>query len=170
MLVKTTYNEILKIAFPVMVGSIAMTILNITDTAFLGRVGETELGASAVGGVLYFAFAMIGVSIGTGAQIMIARRSGEKDDGSIGEIFDHSLIILFTLSVFLFGILKWCSPYILKLILNSPELIKSTDEFLQYRSYGLIFIMLATAFRSFYVGRYCKNPDHWNLFLSNGSS
>lgn len=135
-----------------MVGGIATTILNITDTAFLGRVGEIELGASAIGGVLYFAFAMIGVSIGTGAQIIIARRSGEKKDGTIGEIFDHSLLILFSLGLFLFAILKWCSPSILKLILDSPELVSSTVEFLEYRSYGLIFLMIATVFRSFYVG------------------
>ena len=135
-----------------MVGSIAMTILNITDTAFLGRVGEIELGASAIGGVLYFAFAMIGISIGTGAQIMIARRSGEKKESFIGDIFDHSLIILFALSLFLFAILKFGSSSILRLILDSPELVKSTGEFLQYRSYGLIFVMIATVFRSFYVG------------------
>ena len=152
MQVNSTYRDVLKIALPVMVGSIAMTILNITDTAFLGRVGETELGASAVGGVLYFAFAMIGVSIGTGAQIMIARRSGEKKEGNIGEIFDHSLLILLVLGLVLFAILKWGSPYILKLILDSPELVKSTSEFLEYRSYGLIFLMIATVFRSFYVG------------------
>jgi len=135
-----------------MVGSFAMTIINVTDTAFLGRVGETELGASAVGGVLYFAFAMIGVSIGTGAQIMIARRSGEKNEGAVGEIFDHSLIILFSIGLFLFAILNWCSPYILKLIIQSPDLIEATGEFLKYRSYGLLFVMLATVFRSFYVG------------------
>lgn len=152
MQVNSTYRDVLKIALPVMVGSIAMTILNITDTAFLGRVGETELGASAVGGVLYFAFAMIGVSIGTGAQIMIARRSGEKKEGNIGEIFDHSLLILLVLGLVLFAILKWGSPYILKLILDSPELVKSTSEFIEYRSYGLIFLMIATVFRSFYVG------------------
>src|SRR5205085_12277611 len=133
-------------------GNIAMTILNVTDTAFLGRVGETELGASAIGGVLYFAFAMIGVSIGTGTQIMIARRAGEKNIHAIGSIFDHSLIILFTLGLFLFFILNLGAPIILKLIIQSPDLIKATSEFLQYRSFGLLFVMIATVFRSFYVG------------------
>jgi putative MATE family efflux protein len=115
-------------------------------------VGETELGASAVGGVLYFAFAMIGLSIGTGAQIMIARRSGEKNDSAVGEIFDHSFLILLTISVTLFTFLEFLSPIILRLILNSHELVNATVEFLRYRSYGLIFITTAAAFRSFYVG------------------
>ena len=103
MQVGSTNKEIFRIALPVMVGSVAMTILNITDTAFLGRVGETELGASAVGGVFYFAFSMIGISIGTGAQIMIARRSGEKNDDAVGEIFDHSLAILIAVSILQIG-------------------------------------------------------------------
>ncbi len=152
MQINSSYRDIMKIAMPVIAGSVAMTILNITDTAFLGRVGETELGASAVGGVLYFAFAMIGVSIGTGTQIMIARRAGEKKESQVGEIFDNSFIILLLISIVLFAVLKWGSPYILNWILNSDELIKSTGEFLKYRSYGLIFIMIATVFRSFYVG------------------
>lgn len=135
-----------------MISSIAMTIINITDTAFLGHVGEVELGASAVGGVLYFVFAMIGISIGIGAQIMIARRSGEKNDEAVGEIFDHSLIILFGLSILLFLFLKFGSPPLLKLILRSDDLIKATNEFLSYRSYGIFAIMLATVFRSFFVG------------------
>ena len=103
-------------------------------------------------GVLYFAFSMIGVSIGTGTQIMIARRTGEKNEGTVGYIFDHSLLILSSLGLILFAILKWGSPFILRIMLQSPVLIKATGEFLEYRSYGLIFVMIATAFRSFYVG------------------
>ncbi|HRH67628.1 MAG TPA: MATE family efflux transporter [Bacteroidia bacterium] len=152
MQVNTSYRDILNMAYPVMVGSLATTLLNITDTAFLGRVGETELGASAVGGVLYFVFVMIGIAIGIGTQILIARRAGEKNEDAIGEIFDHSLIILFGLSVLLFLILKFLSPLLLRLILDSEPVVQASIRFLNYRSYGIFFIMLGTVFRSFYVG------------------
>lgn len=52
MQVNISYKEIVRLALPVMAGSIAMTAVNVTDTVFLGRIGETELGASAVGGIL----------------------------------------------------------------------------------------------------------------------
>ena len=32
---------------------LAQNVINVTDTAFLGRVGEVELGASAMGGLYY---------------------------------------------------------------------------------------------------------------------
>lgn len=139
-------------AYPVMLGSLATSILNITDTAFLGRIGEAELGASAVGGVLYFVFAMIGISIGTGTQILIARRTGEKKDESIGEIFDHSLLILFGLSILLFLFLEFLSPVMLKLIIHSDKVMEASVRFLHYRAYGIFFVMIAAVFRSFYVG------------------
>ncbi|MBK9526050.1 MAG: MATE family efflux transporter [Bacteroidetes bacterium] len=152
MQIKTSYRDILNMAYPVIIGSLATTLLNITDTAFLGRVGEVELGASAVGGVLYFVFVMIGIAIGIGTQILIARRSGEKNEGAIGEIFDHSLIILSGLSLFLFILLEYFSPLLLRMILDSEPIIQASIRFLHYRAYGIFFIMIATVFRSFYVG------------------
>ncbi|MGM0504557.1 MAG: MATE family efflux transporter, partial [Bacteroidota bacterium] len=47
------YKEIWKIAYPIILGSIVQNIISVTDTAFLGRVGEVELGAAAIGGVFY---------------------------------------------------------------------------------------------------------------------
>jgi putative MATE family efflux protein len=152
MQVQTSYKDILKIATPVIIGSLAMTVLNVTDTAFLGRIGETELGASAIGGVLYFVFAMIGVSIGTGTQIIISRRAGEKKEDSIGTIFDQSLIILLVTSVVLFAILAFGAPPVLRMILSNQELYEAAVAFLKFRSFGIFFVLLGTAFRSFYVG------------------
>ncbi len=150
--VNTSYRDIWKMAYPVIIGSIAVTILNITDTIYLGRVGEVELGASAIGGVFYFVMAMIGIAIGIGTQIQIARRAGEKNESAIGEIFDHSLIIFFVLSMILFCVLKFLAPFIFRQALDSDEIIEASIKFLKYRSFGIFSIMIATSFRSFYVG------------------
>lgn len=52
--------------------------LNVTNTAFLGHVGEIELGA-AIGGVFYIAIFIIGFGFSQGSQILIGRRNGEKN-------------------------------------------------------------------------------------------
>src|SRR5436309_2200996 len=109
-------------AYPVMFGSIAITVLNITDTIFLGRVSEVALGASALGGVFYFVITMIGIAVGTGTQVQVARRAGEKNESAIGEIFDHSLLIFFVLSLILFSVLKFLAPVIFRHVVNSSEI------------------------------------------------
>lgn len=139
-------------AYPVMLGSFATTILNVTDSVFLGRIGEVELGASALGGILYFVFAMIGVSIGTGTQILIARRTGERNDAGVGPIFDHSFLLLAGISLLLFLILFVGAPVFLPYMVRNPKILAAAIAFLEYRSFGIFFIMVAAVYRSFYVG------------------
>ncbi len=152
MLVQTTYKDILRVAYPVVLGSISITILNVTDTVFLGRVGEIELGAAGLGGVLYFVLAMIGIAIGMGAQILIARRAGENNESAIGEIFDHSFIILVSLGIFLFAFVEFLSPPLLSMIIIDRATCDAATLFLHYRAFGLIAVLCATVFRSFFVG------------------
>lgn len=152
MQVQATYKDILRIAYPVVLGSISITVLNVTDTIFLGRVGETELGAAGLGGVFYFVLAMIGVAISMGAQILIARRAGEKNDDAIGEIFDHSFIILVLIGILLFAFMEFLSPSLLNVIVSDDTTRSAVTLFLHYRAYGLIALLCSLAFRSFYIG------------------
>ena len=96
--VKTGYADVWRISWPIMLSSLANTVITFTDTAFVGRIGETELAAAAIGGVLYFVLIMLGVAIGIGAQIMIARMAGENKIREIGRIFDHSILLLLFLA------------------------------------------------------------------------
>ena len=152
MQVNSSYRDIWKMAYPVITGALAVTVLNITDTIFLGRVGETELGASALGGIFYFIMVMIGAALGTGTQILIARRAGEKNHAAIGEIFDHSLFLLLGLSIIQFILLEIFSGQIFGLLIDEAEVRGACSEFLRFRAFGIFFVMMATAFRSFYVG------------------
>ena len=139
-------------AYPVMAGSIATTLINITDSAFLGRIGEVELGAAAIGGILYFVFVMIGMAVGTGSQILIARRSGEKNDSAIGAIFDQSMLLMLLLSILIFLLLNIILPGFLPDLIRDKQVAEAVTKFLKYRAYGIFFIMSATVFRSFFVG------------------
>lgn len=49
-----TNRQIWNVSYPIFLSLLAQNVINVTDTAFLGRVSEIELGASAMGGfVLY---------------------------------------------------------------------------------------------------------------------
>ena len=80
-------KDIMRIAYPILISLLMEQMIGMTDTAFLGRVGEVELGAAAIAGIYYLAVFMMGFGFGIGAQILIARRNGEKHYGEIGEIF-----------------------------------------------------------------------------------
>ena len=70
-------RHIWQITYPILISLLMENMIGLTDTAFLGRVGEVELGASALAGVYYMAIFMLGFGFSIGVQILIARRNGE---------------------------------------------------------------------------------------------
>ena len=50
--IKYTYKQIGVITFPILISLLMEMMIGVTDTAFLGRVGEIELGASAISGYI----------------------------------------------------------------------------------------------------------------------
>ena len=49
-----SYKTLWSIAYPIMLGNLAQTLIAMTDTAFLGRLSSIALGASMVAGVYYY--------------------------------------------------------------------------------------------------------------------
>ena len=99
---KYSYKQIWTITFPILISLIMEQMIGMTDTAFLGRVGEIELGASAIAGVYYLAIFMMAFGFSIGAQILIARRNGEGNYKEIGPIFYQGIYFLLAMAVILF--------------------------------------------------------------------
>ncbi|MFM2293444.1 MAG: hypothetical protein RIS29_3257, partial [Bacteroidota bacterium] len=148
----TSLKNIFNISYPILLTLIAQNIINVTNTAFLGRVGEVELGASAIGGVFYFAIYMVGFGFSQGAQILIGRRNGEGNFAQIGQIFNNALIFNFLLSLFIFGLSVYGVPAIMKFAVSSPEVFAATKAYMDWRIYGYLFAFLNAVFRAYYVG------------------
>ncbi|MDP4238325.1 MAG: MATE family efflux transporter [Bacteroidota bacterium] len=148
----TSNKNIYKVTYPIFLTLLAQNIINVTNTAFLGRVGEVELGASAIGGVFYFAIYMIGFGFSQGAQILIGRRNGGKNYRQIGPIFNNSLIFNFILSAAIFGLSVKGVPHIMKLLVSSEHVYKASIEYLDWRIYGFFFSFVSVIFRGLYVG------------------
>lgn len=140
------------IAWPIMLSLVAQNIVNVTDTAFLGRIGEIELGASAIGGLLYTTLFMVGFGFTTGVQILVARRNGEKNYLAIGRIFDNSFYFLGITSLVLTFVVFFFGPALLKPFMASEAVFGASSTYLVYRVLGLFFASSGLLFRSFYTG------------------
>ena len=148
MQLNVTYKEIWRIAYPIMLSSLAVSILNITDTIFLGRVGEVELGAAVIGGTFYFIVLITGMALSNGAQIIMSRRLGENKEKEVGAIFDHSIYMLILFSVLGFIVLRFVTHPLFTYIIHSEKILKSSLIFLDARSYGIFFALVSMVFRS----------------------
>lgn len=147
-----TNREIWRIALPIMLGYMAQTIINFTDTAFLGHLGVVALGASMLAGLFYFVFTTVAAGFATGIQIIVARRFGEKNYGRIGVIFEHGSLVVLLLGLLLFSILYLFSDKLLLWLIDSPNIYEASLDYIKYRQFGIVFVCFNFLYRALYVG------------------
>ncbi|MBK9732502.1 MAG: MATE family efflux transporter [Chitinophagaceae bacterium] len=148
----TSYKNIFLIAWPIMLGSLGQNFIYLVDTSFIGRVGEADMGGSAIGGIYYFLLFNIGYAMNIGMQVMIARRKGEGNNAAIGEVLDHQLRMVLLLGTVEFILMHFLSGKILASIIQSDIILEKAAYFLHYRSYGILFGLLNSCFMSFFIG------------------
>ena len=147
-----SYKNILRIAFPIIISGVAQNVVNVTDTMFLGRLSNIALGAGGNAGIFYFVLVLTGMGFTTGTQIIIGRRNGEKNYTQIGRVFNHCLYFIIPLSLFLFFFIKYLSPFLLATITLSPNILDASNQYLNYRAFGIFFAFINFSFMAFYVG------------------
>lgn len=149
-----TYSnrQIWQIAYPILISLVMEQLIGMTDTAFMGRVGEIELGASAIAGVYYLAIFMLGFGFSVGAQILIARRNGEGNYKMIGGIFYQGLYFLLFMAVVMFVLSHLFSSSVLGELVVSPRICEAAVSYINWRVFGFFFSFAAVMFRAFFVG------------------
>lgn len=145
-------KTILFVALPIILESLAQNILNITDTAFMGRIGEINLGAAAIGSLYYFVFIMIAFGLGVGSQIIIARRFGEGTLKMIGRTLEQTQYLMLAFALIVLSVSRFFLPQILDAIVSSPLITEKAYEYLSIRLFGFIPAFLNASFRAFFVG------------------
>lgn len=144
-------KEILRLALPISL-SIAIPQVNfLTNTAFLGRLGERELGVNGIAGIYYLILSMIGYGMSIGIQIQMARRAGEGNRERLTATLMNGAMLSVLVSLLLMLISMWMAPVIFGLSLNDPENITVSIDFLFIRLWGLPFLLLSQLFNSFFI-------------------
>ncbi|MEW5844803.1 MAG: MATE family efflux transporter [Bacteroidota bacterium] len=152
MKIDISYKEIWVVAYPIILGSVAQNILNITDTAFLGRVGEIALGGGVLGGLLYHVMLMLGWGMAMGGQIIVARRVGEGSNEAVGRVVEHLLFTLAALALVIIAIASIAYPSFFSMAVKSNLVSDSASSFFGVRLFGLPFAFVTYSFNAFLIG------------------
>ena len=150
----TSYSKkhVIGVSLPMMIGLLAQNIVNLSDTVFLGHVGEIELGASAMGGIYYICLFTIFWGFSTGTQIIIGRRNGEKNLNAIGPVMIQGIFFLLLLAAIVLVLSHFFTGAIMRIMISSDVIWDSTMIFLKWRMLSLIFDAFNVMFRAFFVG------------------
>lgn len=143
---------LLKLAIPAMITQLSMTLVNIVDTIFIGRLGALEIGASAVTGLIIFNITAVGDGFSTGMVATISRMIGEKDDKNASVFSTTGIVILVLLGLILTPVLLLGAPHIFKFMRLPFDLIDTAWEyysvFISFVPAIFAFLALSASFRA----------------------
>lgn len=145
-------REIWRITYPILLGLLAQNVINVTDTAFLGHLGEVPLGASAMGGLLYICIYTVAFGFSIGSQILIARRNGEGNHRAVGPVMWQGSIFSFGVAVALLLMTYVFARPLIRVLVSSDTIYDATYEFFIWRIWGFLFSFVNVMFRALYIG------------------
>jgi putative MATE family efflux protein len=149
-------------AIPLMVSSFIQSVVLITDSSFISRYSTDAFDAVGNGGLIYITFFMALVGMSDGAQIIIARRIGQKNTDAIGRVFGTSVFSHFFLAIALFLFLQFIMPNLLNSYSKHADISLLQGEYIRIRSYALFFAMISLAINAFFLA----NGKTWVVLIS----
>jgi len=145
-------RTVIRLAYPVALGMISITLLNVVDTAMLGRLGSLPLAAAGISGVAYFAIVFSIAGIGIGVQTLTAWRYGEGNLRQCGQVLNAGVMLSLVAGIPLV-LASGAIAHILAPLLSQQSDVSSLGAtYLRYRFLGSAFLLLNMVYRGFYNG------------------
>ncbi len=149
---QTMIRQILRLAYPVIVGMVSHTVLNLVDTAMVGRLGDIALGSVGLGSYLVLVMVLVFGSLSIGTQAIVSRRSGENRPEEFESIAVNAsfLALVIGVAVSIFG--YFLSPWIFSLMSDNPEVVRVGTPYLAIRFLSLFSMVMIFTLRGFVYG------------------
>lgn len=145
-------RDILRLAGPFVAGMGSQVLLNLVDTAMVGRLGPAPQAAVGLGSFAYTVIASLAIAVGTAVQATAARRDGEQDRHGAGAALDTGLALAVVVGLPLGFSLSRAAPWLLARIADDPEVALRGSAYLATRLVGLGAVGATFCFRGFYAG------------------
>jgi MATE family multidrug resistance protein len=113
------FKNNLKLATPIMLGSLGHLLVGLIDDIMVGRLGPVQLAATSLGNSLIFIALSIGIGFSFAITPLIAESDGEGDKEKGRSIFQHGMVLMTILGVVVFGLLYFIKPILY--YLDQPE-------------------------------------------------
>lgn len=145
-------RQIIKIAAPICLALIIPQINHMTNTAFLGRLGEFSLAANGIAGIYYLVMYMVAYGLNNGLQVLIARRAGQQNIAGIGQLFSNGIQLGLVSSFLVIAGTLALAPWFFSKSLHNQQIYEAALSFIRIRIWGLPFLMMLSMANAFYIG------------------
>ncbi len=138
------------LAYPVMIGQLGHIMVNVADTAMVGRVGVIPLAGATFAGTIYHVMMLFGIGVSYGLTPLIAATSPDNRPKLLTYL-QNSATLNTVLGVILFLAVLAVVPF-LEYFGQEPEVVEAARPYLIIVSFSLVPLMIFQTFRQFSEG------------------
>ncbi len=160
-------REVLLLAYPVVLTHLSETLMGVVDSAMVGRLGATELGAVGFGAIWMWTIFALLYGTASGVQIFVSQADGAGQSRSCGAWAWQGLYALVPSALVFVALLLVAAKPLLALLGPSPELSALAAEYIQTRvagEFAYVVLMVLTAF--FHGTGDTRTPLYVTLFAN----
>lgn len=156
----------LKLAYPVIVGMLGHTVVQLIDNIMVGQLGTAELAAVSLGNSFVFVAMSLGIGFSTAITPMIAESFGAKNHNKVRYIFVHGLILCFGLGVVLGSLVLWAQP-LLSQMGQPDEVVALAKPYLFWVALSLVPLVGFQGLRQFAEGLFQTRLAMYATLMGN---
>ena len=158
------YN--LKLAFPVIVGLLGHTFVQLVDNIMVGQLGTAELAAVSLGNSFFFVAMSLGIGFSTAITPLVAETDGAKNIQAGRNVFIHGLLLCIFIGVFLSLAVLICKPLLYRM--GQPEeVVVLAFPYLKWVAISLIPLITFQGFKQFSEGLSHTRPAMYATLMGN---
>ena len=159
-------KSVLSLAIPLALTQLSQHSMSFVDTVFIGRVGEVDLAATALGSSLFFTTCIIGFGILHGLDTIISQAFGGNQPEKARNALVQGTYLAFVWS-FITAIAAWGITYSTRFVGTELRIAEGALEYMEGRLPSILPMFLIVALRSFLQGAHLTRPILTSAIIAN---
>ncbi len=141
---KLTEGSIIKsiifITIPILIGNLLQVAFQITDTFWVGRLGEEAVAAVSISFPILFLVMAISGGIGLAGAVFVSQYKGNKNQDKVDHVTGQTLLMAIVASIF-FGIIGYLiAPFIIGFFGVSSLVYPGALSYIRISFIGMVFV------------------------------
>jgi MATE family multidrug resistance protein len=158
------YN--LSLSFPVILGLLGHTVVQLVDNIMVGQLGTTELAAISLGNSFVFIAMSLGIGFSTAITPLVAQADGRKDREAAQDVLSHGVVLCVILGVSLF-IAVFSVRKLMYSMGQPPTVVEFAFPYLKWVAASLVPLIIFQAYKQFADGLSKTRPAMYATVFSN---
>lgn len=143
--------SLLKLALPVMAGSVIESVYNITDAFFLGKLGTAQISAPSIAFSVNFFFIIFGTGLSASGTTLIAQSRGKGEVGKMDYYANQLASLMLVLSIIAALLGSVLAGPIIRILQTPDEVYIFARDYLGIILTGLPFVFIYFVLQAVFI-------------------